>query len=435
MNELLDIAEAAYAKQAAIAEFIPVVALKSIAELDFNPLIEPEIDEESIDDFLLCPFVTSDEPIVFEATEVTVDLRPAPSRVIKPVEAKTPVPIAVPKTAQAPKPKPAKKPTYVAPGEDKPVTPRANRIVSGDDLVRMYLKQISQYPLIDKAGEARLGKRVTEGLEAQSSLAEPDLSVSQRRALERRVRDGLRAKEDFMHANLRLVVSIAKKHQNRGLPLMDLIQEGNLGLDHAVDKFDYRKGFKFSTYATWWIRQAISRGVDTTSREIRLPVHVNDDFTKLSRAEARLALEDKHKDILALAEDLEWDEQKVLDMIRIRREGQVDSLDRELGDDPNSRTLGESTADPASTTGYDDMIKHNDLTTELNRALERLDEREQAILRFRFGMVDKNGESKTLEEVGREFKLTRERIRQIESRALTKLRHPAMGLERLMDYI
>ena len=303
------------------------------------------------------------------------------------------------------------------------------------DLVKLYLTEIAQYPLLDKEGEVKLAQTYEQGIMAAEELKNPteELTAGRKRELRRLARDGELAEREFVNSNLRLVVSIAKRYQASGLPLLDLIQEGNFGLMHAVEKFDWRKGFKFSTYATWWIKQSITRGIANTGRPIRLPVHAGDDVNRLIRANAKLALnilDDEEAsrgfNIAKLAAELEWSEQKVKDVIEWHKSGSQDSLDEPLTDDVGSSTRGDLTADPKSGEAYEAAMRDMDISTGLGRALETLNIREQKILRKRFGL-DGDGE-KTLEEVGKDFNLTRERIRQIESRALSKLRHPSNRL-------
>jgi RNA polymerase sigma factor (sigma-70 family) len=291
-----------------------------------------------------------------------------------------------------------------------------------EDLLRLYLHDIGLYPLLTKDDEARLAQAVEARAKARAELARNSagLSPAHQRALRRDVKCGDDAERTFVQSNLRLVVSIAKKNQASGLPLLDLIQEGNLGLIHAVEKFDWRKGFKFSTYATWWIRQAISRGVANSARTIRLPVHAADLVTALQGAQAhlqtrlgRVATREELGAELGLAEE------KVEEILRIR--GQPLSLSEPLRDDGDME-LGDVVEDRLAASPFEAAAVAL-LPDEVRRLLAQLDERERGILRLRFGLD--NGEPRTLEEVGRYFSLTRERIRQIEARAISKLRHPS----------
>jgi RNA polymerase sigma factor (sigma-70 family) len=290
-----------------------------------------------------------------------------------------------------------------------------------EDLVRLYLTDIGQYPLLTKDDEIALAQEIERGLKADAELRKKkDLTPAKRRELKRLVKFGEQAQQKFVQSNLRLVVSIAKKYQASGLPLLDLIQEGNLGLMHAVEKFDWRKGFKFSTYATWWIRQAITRGIANTGRTIRLPVHAGDTLARVQKAQSRLehrlgrpATLDELRDEADLPED------KLIEALRFKSEPLSlseplrEDGDAELGDIVEDRSA-ESPFETASTTL---------LPSEIAKLLAPLDEREKEILRLRFGLD--RGEPRTLEEVGEYFNLTRERIRQIEARAMSKLRHPS----------
>ena len=290
-----------------------------------------------------------------------------------------------------------------------------------EDLVRLYLSEIGQYPLLTKDDEARLAKLIEQGVAAQRRLAEAaDLSPGQRREHRRAARAGEEAERTFVQCNLRLVVSIAKKYQASGLPLLDLIQEGNLGLMHAVEKFDWRKGFKFSTYATWWIRQAITRGIANTGRTIRLPVHAGDTLARVQKARSRLELQHGRPATMAeLALEVDLPEDKVVEALRYISEPL--SLSEPLREDGDAE-LGDLVEDRSAESPFDTAAAAL-LSGEVARLLDPLDEREREILRLRFGLD--RGEPRTLEEVGEHFKLTRERIRQIEARAMSKLRHPS----------
>ncbi len=292
-----------------------------------------------------------------------------------------------------------------------------------EDLVRLYLHDIGQHPLLTKDDEIRLAQAIEAGTAASEALEAPGdgPSPSERRALRRAVRAGADAHDAFVLANLRLVVSIAKKYQASGLPLLDLVQEGNLGLIHAVAKFDWRKGFKFSTYATWWIRQAISRGISNSSRVIRLPVHASDHLVALQRIRGELAITLGRTPTRAeLAAALDLPEDKVAEIMRFAV-GPL-SLSEPIGDDTTE--LGDLVEDQSVQSPYEAAALAL-LPREVAALLGVLDEREQLIISLRFGLD--RGEPRTLAEVGDEFNLTRERIRQIEAKAMSKLRHPAFA--------
>src|SRR5579859_2650765 len=295
-----------------------------------------------------------------------------------------------------------------------------------EDPVRLYLSDIGQYPLLTKADEVRLAQAIEGASEARRELygcgraGGGDLSMAQRRQLRSQVRAGDDAQQTFVKCNLRLVVSIAKKYQASGLPLLDLIQEGNLGLMHAVEKFDWRKGFKFSTYATWWIRQAITRGIANTGRTIRLPVHAGDTVVRLGKARSRLEIQLGRLPTYAeLSIELNVPEEKVTEALRFGLEPL--SLSEPLREDGDAE-LGDMVEDRSAESPFE-MAASALLPGEIVRLLDPLDDREREIVRLRFGLD--RGEPRTLEEVGRYFHLTRERIRQIEARAISKLRHPS----------
>jgi DNA-directed RNA polymerase sigma subunit (sigma70/sigma32) len=291
-----------------------------------------------------------------------------------------------------------------------------------EDLVRLYLTDIGQYPLLTKEGEVRLAQQIEAGVEARTALAAKDdsLAPARKRELKRNLKRGDDAQRTFVQSNLRLVVSIAKKYQASGLPLLDLIQEGNLGLMHAVEKFDWRKGFKFSTYATWWIRQAITRGIANTGRTIRLPVHAGDTLARLQKARSRLELKFGRQATLSeLAAEVEMSEERVTEALRFAAEPL--SLSEPLREDGDAE-LGDVVEDRSADSPFE-MAAISLLPEEISRLLAPLDIREREILKLRFGLD--RGEPRTLEEVGEHFNLTRERIRQIEARAMSKLRHPS----------
>jgi len=291
-----------------------------------------------------------------------------------------------------------------------------------EDLVRLYLTDIGQYALLTKDDEVRLAKAIEAGKEAVAEMAKIKTpTATKRRELRKAIREGEVAERAFVQSNLRLVVSIAKKYQASGLPLLDLIQEGNLGLMHAVEKFDWRKGFKFSTYATWWIRQAITRGIANTGRTIRLPVHAGDTLARLQKARSRLELKFGRTATLAeLAKEVEMPEDKVTEALRFAAEPL--SLSEPLREDGDAE-LGDVVEDRSAESPFETAATAL-LPEEIQRLLAPLDEREREILRLRFGLGG-SGEGRTLEEVGEHFNLTRERIRQIEARAISKLRHPS----------
>ncbi len=289
------------------------------------------------------------------------------------------------------------------------------------DLMRQYLKEIGGYELLTAADEVSLAKAIEAGREADAELAAsgPALDEERREELRRRSADGHSAKQRFIQSNLRLVVSIAKRYQPCGLPLLDLVQEGNLGLMRAVEKFDHRRGFKFSTYATWWIRQSVSRAIADKSRTIRVPVHMVETVALVSRVTTRLARTLGRE---PTAEELSRETGLTPERVREAQRVAPDpvSLFEQVGDD--DAELADFLEDPSAQASFDAAvvaIEHE----ELRAVLSTLSEREQRVLELRFGLV--GDRPRTLEEVGQEFHLTRERIRQIEAKALSKLRHPS----------
>jgi RNA polymerase primary sigma factor len=299
------------------------------------------------------------------------------------------------------------------------------------DPVRMYLKEIGKVPLLTAEQEVTLAKRIEAGLLAAETLeAEGDAIAESRRASVQAVqRDGELARRQLTEANLRLVVSIAKRYVGRGMALLDLIQEGNLGLIRAVEKFDYTKGFKFSTYATWWIRQAITRAIADQARTIRIPVHMVETMNKVLRIQRQMLQElGREPTIDEIAAKVELAPDKVREIQRIALEPV--SLETPVGEEDDS-LLGDFVEDPnviAPATAAARAL----LSEAIEEALQELNDREQQVVRLRFGLDD--GQIRTLEEVGREFSVTRERIRQIESKTLAKLRHPTRS-QRLRDYL
>jgi RNA polymerase sigma factor (sigma-70 family) len=293
------------------------------------------------------------------------------------------------------------------------------------DAVGAYLEAIGRHDLLTKDDEARLGKLVMDGLAALERLdAGARLTPSQRRRLNDAVGAGQRARDEFVVANLRLVVSIARRYQSTGLPLGDLIQLGNLGLMHAVEKFDFRKGFKFSTYATWWIRQAITRGYADTARLIRLPAHAEDTYRLVARVsddlEARLGRTPTDEEIAAASG---VDPARVREVRRFPT--RMASVDAPIGDgDSDDLLLGDTIADE-ETPFADDIANREARVHVVQTMLELLDDRERRIVELRYGLD--GGGPRDLAEVGKEIGVTRERVRQIEARILSKLRHPSMA--------
>jgi RNA polymerase primary sigma factor len=301
--------------------------------------------------------------------------------------------------------------------------------IAADDTISLYLKEMARVPLLTSAEETTLAKLLEKGREAQRHLRRCLPDSEKARKLRAIVRKGERGREHLIKANTRLVVSIAKKYMGQGVPFSDLIQEGNLGLMKAVEKFDYRRGYKFSTYATWWIRQAITRALADQGRTIRVPVHMSDRIRKLHQVSRHLEQTWGRKPTPEeLAEEMEIEVAKVRWMLRVSRHPV--SLERPVGEEEDSE-LGNFIEDEDAPTPPDTAYHHL-LQEKLEDVLATLTPREARILRLRFGL--QNGRSYTLEEVGKKFGLTRERIRQIEGQALRKLRHPRRSRQ-LRDYL
>jgi RNA polymerase primary sigma factor len=307
-------------------------------------------------------------------------------------------------------------------------------LTASADSVRAYLKQIGKVALLNAEEEVELAKRIEAGLYATQLMAEhaergDKLPAAQRRDMAWICRDGDRAKNHLLEANLRLVVSLAKRYTGRGMAFLDLIQEGNLGLIRAVEKFDYTKGYKFSTYATWWIRQAITRAMADQARTIRIPVHMVEVINKLGRIQREL-LQDLGREPTPeeLAKEMDITPEKVLEIQQYARE--PISLDQTIGDEGDSQ-LGDFIEDSEAVVAVD-AVSFTLLQDQLQSVLETLSEREAGVVRLRFGLTD--GQPRTLDEIGQVYGVTRERIRQIESKTMSKLRHPSRS-QVLRDYL
>ena len=310
----------------------------------------------------------------------------------------------------------------------------ASTVMLTGDPVRMYLKEIGKVDLLTAADEVDLAMKIEAGLEASNKLeaaenGEIELTRAEMRRLTRVENVGLEAKQALISANLRLVVSIAKRYVGRGMLFRDLIQEGNLGLIRAVEKFDYEKGFKFSTYATWWIRQAITRAIADQARTIRIPVHMVETINKLVRVQRQL-LQDLGRDPTPeeIGAEMDMSADRVREIQKISQEPV--SLETPIGEEEDSQ-LGDFIEDSQAVVPPD-AASFSMLQEQLTQVLDSLADRERKVIELRFGLVD--GHPRTLEEVGREFGVTRERIRQIESKTLAKLRHPSRS-SKLKDYI
>ncbi|WP_326798920.1 RNA polymerase sigma factor [Streptomyces sp. NBC_01808] len=321
---------------------------------------------------------------------------------------------------------------FVLSDEDEDDAPAQQVAAAGAtaDPVKDYLKQIGKVPLLNAEQEVELAKRIEAGLFAEDKLAAADkLAPKLRRELEIIAEDGRRAKNHLLEANLRLVVSLAKRYTGRGMLFLDLIQEGNLGLIRAVEKFDYTKGYKFSTYATWWIRQAITRAMADQARTIRIPVHMVEVINKLARVQRQM-LQDLGREPTPeeLAKELDMTPEKVIEVQKYGRE--PISLHTPLGEDGDSE-FGDLIEDSEAVVPAD-AVSFTLLQEQLHSVLDTLSEREAGVVSMRFGLTD--GQPKTLDEIGKVYGVTRERIRQIESKTMSKLRHPSRS-QVLRDYL
>ena len=310
-------------------------------------------------------------------------------------------------------------------------TPEENYLanIDTDDTIGLYLKEVGRVPLLTAVEEVELAQRIERGRLAREELARGNVTPRRRQELQMLIEDGWAAREHLITANSRLVISVAKKYMGRGVPFLDLIQEGNIGLIRAAKKFDYRRGHKFSTYATWWIRQAVTRAIADQGRTIRVPVHMGDQINKLLRVQHQLTQRlGRDPSVEELAVALEVTPQKVENMIQVARRPL--SLETPTDDEEDS-VLGDFIQDdefPAP----DDTATYNLLREHLESVLDGLPPREVRILQLRYGLLD--GQAYTLEEVGRKMGVTRERVRQIEAQALSRLRHPAIR-RKLREYL
>jgi len=301
--------------------------------------------------------------------------------------------------------------------------------IDTDDTIGLYLKEVSRVPLLNAEEEVELAQRIERGRLAREELARGNVGSRRRHELRRLIEDGWSAREHLITANSRLVISVAKKYMGRGVPFLDLIQEGNIGLIRATKKFDYRRGHKFSTYATWWIRQAVTRAIADQGRTIRVPVHMGDQINKLLRIQHQLTQRlGREPTVEELAVALDVPPKKVENMIQVARRPL--SLETPTDDEEDS-VLGDFIEDDEAPPP-DDTATYNLLREHLEDVLNSLPPREVRILQLRYGLLD--GQAYTLEEVGRKMGVTRERVRQIEAQALSRLRHPTIR-RKLRDYL
>ena len=379
-------------------------------DMDVEPDSDPVIDDSAVTDSLDDDKIDTN----FNDEELLED--------IPEEELKATVEVQLPKVGSKSKVKSRKRST------DTSVT-----MLTGDP-VRMYLKEIGKVPLLTAAEEIDLAMKMEAGIEATEQLERAEeegieLERRERRRLTRIEQVGLDAKQQIVEANLRLVVSIAKRYVGRGMLFLDLIQEGNLGLIRAVEKFDYTKGFKFSTYATWWIRQAITRAIADQARTIRIPVHMVETINKLVRIQRQLLQElGREPTPEEIGKEMGLPAERVREIQKISQEPV--SLETPIGEEEDSQ-LGDFIEGDAAVVPPD-AASFSMLQEQLSKVLDGLAERERKVISLRFGLED--GHPRTLEEVGREFGVTRERIRQIESKTLAKLRHPSRS-SKLKDYL
>jgi RNA polymerase primary sigma factor len=417
------------AKKAAETETVDGIEstteLDSGDDLDAEPDVlvdEPDLDLDDLD---------ADEPVADDAEGTAGAKKPITSAAVPAAPAEVEEDIAEPSE------KDKASGDFVWDEEESEALRQARKdaeLTASADSVRAYLKQIGKVALLNAEEEVELAKRIEAGLYSTQLMAEfaekgEKLTTAQRRDYTWICRDGDRAKNHLLEANLRLVVSLAKRYTGRGMAFLDLIQEGNLGLIRAVEKFDYTKGYKFSTYATWWIRQAITRAMADQARTIRIPVHMVEVINKLGRIQREL-LQDLGREPTPeeLAKEMDITPEKVLEIQQYARE--PISLDQTIGDEGDSQ-LGDFIEDSEAVVAVD-AVSFTLLQDQLQSVLETLSEREAGVVRLRFGLTD--GQPRTLDEIGQVYGVTRERIRQIESKTMSKLRHPSRS-QVLRDYL
>jgi RNA polymerase primary sigma factor len=405
--------------------------LDTADDLEAEPGEELEVEEADLD---LEDLDVGDEPIEDEASDEAEEAADEAEPAGEPAAR---VPAAEDDEIAEPSEKDKASGDFVWDEEESEALRQARKdaeLTASADSVRAYLKQIGKVALLNAEEEVELAKRIEAGLYATQLMAElaekgEKLPAAQRRDMMWICRDGDRAKNHLLEANLRLVVSLAKRYTGRGMAFLDLIQEGNLGLIRAVEKFDYTKGYKFSTYATWWIRQAITRAMADQARTIRIPVHMVEVINKLGRIQREL-LQDLGREPTPeeLAKEMDITPEKVLEIQQYARE--PISLDQTIGDEGDSQ-LGDFIEDSEAVVAVD-AVSFTLLQDQLQSVLETLSEREAGVVRLRFGLTD--GQPRTLDEIGQVYGVTRERIRQIESKTMSKLRHPSRS-QVLRDYL
>jgi RNA polymerase primary sigma factor len=401
--------------------------------VDVDVDLEVDVDIEDVPDIDVADLDASLAEIEAEDTEDEAAPAEEPAGPVEGPEAVTVTSPAVPGEAQPGPARPGEEgddETFVY-GDDDDDLPAAQVASAGAtaDPVKDYLKQIGKVPLLNAEQEVELAKRIEAGLFAEEKLAQPGMTPDARIDMEWIAEDGRRAKNHLLEANLRLVVSLAKRYTGRGMLFLDLIQEGNLGLIRAVEKFDYTKGYKFSTYATWWIRQAITRAMADQARTIRIPVHMVEVINKLARVQRQM-LQDLGREPTPeeLAAELDMTPEKVIEVQKYGRE--PISLHTPLGEDGDSE-FGDLIED-SEAIQPGEAVSFTLLQEQLHSVLDTLSEREAGVVSMRFGLTD--GQPKTLDEIGKVYGVTRERIRQIESKTMSKLRHPSRS-QVLRDYL